>query len=92
MTSPVEFISYEEACRLLAYDPLSGALFWRVNRGRGRGYVRQGQRADHIHQRYRRVTLRRRKMSAHRVAWLLMTGAWPRELVDHINGDGHDNR
>lgn len=29
---------------------------------------------------------------AHRVIWALMTGAWPVEQVDHINGDRADNR
>jgi hypothetical protein len=29
---------------------------------------------------------------AHRVAWLLVTGAWPKNQIDHINGDRTDNR
>ncbi len=26
------------------------------------------------------------------VIWLLATGAWPKGVVAHVNGDGHDNR
>jgi hypothetical protein len=29
---------------------------------------------------------------AHRVIWLIVTGAWPEADVDHINGIRHDNR
>lgn len=29
---------------------------------------------------------------AHRAAWAYMTGAWPSNLIDHINNIGTDNR
>lgn len=29
---------------------------------------------------------------AHRLAWLFVHGNWPTEHIDHINGDGSDNR
>lgn len=31
-------------------------------------------------------------MQAHRVAWAIHYGEWPAALIDHINGDGADNR
>lgn len=34
----------------------------------------------------------RKKYLAHRVIWLLYTGEWPLEEIDHINGDRRDNR
>lgn len=33
-----------------------------------------------------------RKYLAHRVAWALHTGEWPKAIVDHANGDPKDNR
>lgn len=33
-----------------------------------------------------------RNYRAHRVIWLLYTGAWPEEELDHINGNRADNR
>jgi len=32
------------------------------------------------------------KLKAHRAAWAIMTGEMPRGQIDHINGDGTDNR
>jgi hypothetical protein len=41
---------------------------------------------------YRRVMLRRRNRLAHRLAWFLVTGEWPKNTIDHINGNKSDNR
>ena len=30
--------------------------------------------------------------SAHRLAWFYIYGEWPKDEIDHINGDGTDNR
>ena len=41
---------------------------------------------------YRAGSLFGHRMYAHRVAWALHFGAWPDANIDHINGDGTDNR
>ncbi len=41
---------------------------------------------------YRQIGINRRLYKKHRLAWLYMTGAWPRHEIDHINGDRGDNR
>jgi len=40
---------------------------------------------------YQRLYLDGRNYRAHRIAWLYMTGDWP-PVIDHINGNGCDNR
>jgi hypothetical protein len=38
------------------------------------------------------VTVNERKYKSHRILWLLMTGKWPENQIDHINGIRNDNR
>jgi hypothetical protein len=35
---------------------------------------------------------KKRVLKAHRVAWALSTGVWPRDQIDHINHNKTDNR
>lgn len=80
-------LTQQRVKQLLTYKPDSGEFFWKTHRSklgktatfnRGLGYL--GLRIDG-HQ-----------YSAHRVAFLYMLGAWPAQVVDHINGKRDDNR
>lgn len=78
----------------LAYDPISGDLRWLVA-GRGR---RVGGRAGNIMLSradtslfYSQIKIHSHRFLAHRLAFLLMTGRWPRGHVDHIDGNGLNN-
>lgn len=41
---------------------------------------------------YRLVSVDNVQHKMHRIIWLLVTGKWPAHVIDHINGDGVDNR
>lgn len=41
---------------------------------------------------YRMGAIQGRRFLSHRVAFLLQTGGWPPDTIDHINGDKLDNR
>ena len=75
---------------LLYYDPDTGIFTRRVCRG-GRaisGSVANAERKDGYHL----VCVDSHTYYAHRLAVFYMTGTWPEELVDHINGVRGDNR
>lgn len=80
----------DELAKLLEYDPDTGAFRWKINR---RGTAKAGQEAGHINASgYRIIRTHKGRHGAHRLAFLLMTGAMPAGDVDHINGSRADNR
>ncbi len=76
--------------KLLSYDPADGTLRWKVSRGK----ARKGDIAG-CHERaggYLRVTISGVAYPAHRLAFALMTGSFPNDEIDHINGVCDDNK
>jgi len=81
--------SVEELASLLSYNAETGVLRWKVSRGR---FAKPGVIAGTPHHGYVRVTVNRRFLYAHRIAWAMSTGKWPTGDIDHINGNRSDNR
>lgn len=75
---------------LLHYDPETGHLTWLTSR---RGHVRAGSRAGSPDSKgYIKIKIDGSSHSAHRLAFLYMTGETPPKDVDHINRVRSDNR
>ena len=53
---------------------------------------KSGERAGSFDGRYRFVRFKGASLREHRLIWALAHGEWPTHLIDHINGDGGDNR
>ncbi|HEV2899896.1 MAG TPA: HNH endonuclease signature motif containing protein [Pseudaminobacter sp.] len=82
-------LTAERARELLSYDPNTGALTWKVGRPGVRVGALVGTRTS---EGYTQIEIEYRLYRAHRVIWLIMTGAWPKHQVDHRNGMRADNR
>jgi hypothetical protein len=88
-------LTHAELVRLIHYDPATG-VFTRLTQSatstkpgtivRDKGALREGR--PHV----RFMYLKNTRYPQHRIAWFYMTGEWPEHLVDHINGNPHDNR
>ncbi|MFY8105622.1 MAG: HNH endonuclease signature motif containing protein [Elstera sp.] len=83
-------LTQERLKSLLSYDPCSGHFTWLVDRGMMRCKGRRAGTPDDTGYLIIRVDYVIYK--AHRLAWFYMTGKWPKEYIDHINGDKADNR
>ncbi len=76
-------VSFKEADAKYRYDPETGIIYSK----------RTGQRlGSRTPCGYIVISHKRRYIRAHRLAWLLVHGEWPPEIVDHINGIRDDNR
>jgi HNH endonuclease len=82
--------SYKEISKSFRYDPVIGAVYWNRDYG-SRERFRRGDEAGTPRNGYIFVKLGYKAVQAHRIAWFLFYGKWPREM-DHINADGMDNR
>jgi hypothetical protein len=100
MRTTKENISIEELRTWIYYDPEAGSFTWKDS-GQWWHTIRDryvgkpaGTTTLGIYglTPYLYISISRKKYLAHRVAWALQTGQWPKHQIDHVNGDGEDNR
>jgi HNH endonuclease/AP2 domain len=88
-------LTQERLKELLHYDPETGVFTWiatkarRVSNGDVAGGICRLKRSSGLS--YRLINIDRMPRGAHRLAWLYVYGYIPRQ-IDHIDGDGLNNR
>ena len=82
-------LTQNELKKLLIYNPNTGRFKWLINKGRGRAGTVAGKQYPLG---YISIGINGKHYLAHRLAWLYMTGEWPEDMIDHINGKSTDNR
>lgn len=101
-------LTAEYARQVLDYNPGTGELRWKrrpesMFEGKKKGgCVRwnnryAGRRAGSIHHGakgalYRSLRINNKAHLEHRVIWLIFHGCWPKDKIDHLDGDGLNNR
>lgn len=94
----------DELRQLLRYEPETGRLFWRARPDDDPTTLRRiirnwntrfaGKEAFlTVSKRgYHTATIHNRHAAAHRVAWAMCHGEWPKGHIDHIDGNPLNNR
>jgi len=76
--------------KILEYNPDTGEFKWKKTRSRS---AKKGQIAGYLRpDGYISIMAYRKRLLAHRLAWLCTTGEWPTGEIDHINRNRADNR
>lgn len=90
MIKPVE-LTQEYIKSVLEYNPHTGVFIWIKP-----GHLRIGETAGTLNyskgKPYISISIGIRQIQIHRIAFLYMLGNFPKNTVDHINGNGVDNR
>ena len=75
--------------KCLSYNPEDGIFNWICDRPNG---IKAGSLAGYRSSNYLAVSIDSEDIYLHRLAFVFMTGDWPKGYVDHINRDSKDNR
>lgn len=82
-------LTKERLQSLLSYDEETGLFTWKVGRrGANAGDIAGSPDKDG----YVGIRVDYKRYKAHRLAFLYMTGSWPKDQVDHVNLVKSDNR
>jgi len=94
-------ITAERAREMLDYDPATGFFHWkerprhhfeRADIWQSWNTRRAGHQAGHKQKNgYVSIRIDGSPYGAHRIAWLIMTGAWPADKIDHRDLDRSNN-
>ena len=83
-------LTHADLLKVLSYDPDTGQFTWETPTAR---CIKPGMRAGYeTGKGYVSLRLFGRDYRAHNLAWFYVTGEWPVEELDHINGKPGDNR
>ncbi len=89
MVQVIKVLAHSELKRLLAYDPETGLLTWKVKPSKK---VNVGDTIKTKSHDYLVVRIYGKQYLQHRLIWFYVYGTWPKNQIDHKNLNKIDNR
>lgn len=96
--SKLELPKQERLNNILSYDPETGNLYWKFREDRKKNWnttyankIAGCVYLNNMGARYVSIRIDNKIYLAHRVIWKMVNGKDP-DCIDHLNGDGTDNR
>jgi hypothetical protein len=89
---------FDDVARSISYDPETGVFVWLPRNDLGKDQNRWNTRyaggpaGNRASNGYHVIRFRGVHYKAHRIAWLLMTGEWPADQIDHRDLNRSNNR
>jgi hypothetical protein len=85
--------SVEDIRRMFSYEPDTGLLKWRISSGPVKnGTIAGYRKTNNDGKSYIKVKVGKKRHFAHRIIWVILHGRLPTGQIDHIDGDGCNNR
>lgn len=87
-------ITYNEAHEWFRHDASTGILYWKKSRKTGKAGMEAGwsDSSKPGYTSYRKLQFKGTSYYTHRIIWLMSYVKWPRHYIDHIDGNGLNNR
>jgi hypothetical protein len=86
-------LTRERLISLLSYDKETGVFRWIFSKGAKKaGSIAGTIRHDRTGNTYRQIYIDYKPYPEHRLAWLYMTGEFPKDQTDHIDGNTLNNK
>ena len=104
----IEELTQNDIHEFITYDPENGKVYWKERdikwfdkpKNRSLSWLHRRWNTSFANKEacnisktgHLRIVLLRKCLLLHRVIWFYMTGEWPKNVIDHINGNPSDNR
>jgi hypothetical protein len=82
-------VPIERVREVFSYNPLTGNLHWQIKASKN---TIIGSVAGCVSGKYRLIRFDKQLFRAHRIVWAFCTGEQPPMYLDHIDGNGLNNR
>ena len=85
-------ITQAELKELLHYDQYTGVFTWLCNKRKPNSLGYAGTIAHRKGKKYMQICINFKKYYSHRLAWFYTNKEWPENEIDHIDGNGLNNK